>query len=270
MLVPTLVALVDVRPDRPFWGRPWVKSSLEDLVPGLAPASATEVLEGWCVGGCMGAETLVQSRPIARPTDDPVDDLLRAPVRCTLGAFHSRPAGALPTATPPRAARFRRWLGVAVAPALPEDTRAEMLAALPPFLARDARGQPDVQLLLLRTLAFLFGSAGFRQAYAEPAAMADALDALAQAYPCPAARALMMSDGRTVAALHHGGTLVQRVPPEEIRPTTGMRPEPSAFVPASLLQWRPDAELALPQGARRIDDGVVTVLAGEPGEISVR
>ncbi|MEM6297039.1 MAG: hypothetical protein AAGA54_37585, partial [Myxococcota bacterium] len=172
MLAPTLVALVDVRPDRPFWGRPWVKASFEDVVPGLRPGSTDAVLEGWCVGGCMGAETLVQSRPLARPSDDPVEDFLRAPVRCTLGAFHSRDASAAPTTVPPRAARFRRWLGVAVAPSLTEAARAEMLAALPPFLARDARGQPDVQLLLLRTLAFLFGSAGFRQAYAEPEAIA--------------------------------------------------------------------------------------------------
>lgn len=271
--MPTLVALIDARPDRPFWGRSWVESAFSAHVQGYAssramPATASDaaVLEGWSVGGCLGAETLVQSRPIARPSDDPVSDLLRAEATCSIGRFHSRPRDAAPGTLEPRTARFRRWMGASIAPGLSENVRGQILSRLPPFLSRDARGQSDAQLLLLATLGELFATTGFRRAYAEPSEVVQALRAVQEAIPAEAPRTLMMADGRTAAVLHEGGCLMMLQPPPDVRPTLHIRPELNA-VPACMLICSPQAPATPIEGAERLGEGIYTLGAAAPGAI---
>ena len=174
--------MLEARPDRPFWGRAWVESAFSDHLPGYhgprVPPSAyapVHALDGWAVGGCMGAETLVQSRPVARSSDDPVNDLLRSGARCSLGLFHHTPAGAPPSTDPPRTARFRRWMAVVAGPRLRETSRTQLLGDLPAFLARDAARDPDAQLQLLSLLHALYKKTGYQNAFAEPTELAEAL-----------------------------------------------------------------------------------------------
>lgn len=258
--------MLEARPDRPFWGRPWVESAFASHLQGFG-ASETHTLDGWSVGGCMGAETLVQSRPVARPTDDPVSDLLRSGARCSLGLFHSTPRGGPPSTQTPRAGRFRRWMAVVAGPPLRESSRAELLGRLPAFLARDAARAPDCQLQLLALLDELYTATGFHNAYAEPAALATAIARFAETRGDEAPDAIMLSDGSTLGMLVRNGCLLSSYPPADLRPARGLVAAPE-HLPASLWLWTPDAPSAPCRDAERLRPGVFTVTAAEPGAVT--
>lgn len=260
--------MLEARPDRPFWGRSWVESAFTAHLPGFGGLGA-HTLDGWSVGGCMGAETLVQSRPVARPTDDPVNDLLRSGARCSLGLFHSTSAGASPSTDPPRTGRFRRWMAVVASQRLSEPSRAEILGRLPAFLARDAARSPDSQLQLLALLDKLYTATGFQNAYADPTAVASALADFADSRGDEAPHAMMLSDGRTLGLLVRSGCLLSSYPPADLRPTQGLVSAPD-HLPASLWIWSPDAPRSPSRDAERLSDGVFTVLAAEPGNVTRR
>ncbi len=255
--------MLEARPDRPFWGRSWVESAFEAHVRGYA--AGDERLDGWSVGGCMGAETLVQSRPVARDTDNAVRDLLRSGARCSLGVFHSSTATGHPDPQTPQTARFRRWMAAVAAPPLTEGRRATLLGALPPFLARDAARAPDVQLHLLTVLAQLYAAAGFQNAFAQPESVAEALRTYVAQDAEQAPHAMLMSDGRTLALLVRTGCLLSSLPPLDARPATGLISAPAGFMPASLWIWTPDSPAAPPRDAERLGAGIYTVDAANPG-----
>ena len=261
--------MLEARPDRPFWGRPWVESAFTAHLPGFGgpDGSAGHSLDGWSVGGCMGAETLVQSRPLARATDNPVNDLLRSGARCSLGLFHSTPEGAPPSTDPPRTGRFRRWMAVVAGQRLPESSRAEILGDLPAFLARDAARSPDCQLQLLALLHKLYTATGFQNAYAEPTALAAAIADFADSRGEEAPDTMMLSDGRTLGLLVRRGCLLSSYPPADLRPTRGLVASPD-HLPASLWIWNPDAPTTPSRDAERLSEGVFTVTAAEPGNVT--
>ncbi len=263
----TLAAMLEARPDRPFWGHNWVESVFETHLAGYS-ASGNHLanrLDGWCVGGCMGAETLVQSRPVARPTDNAVRDLLRSGARCSLGVFHASKTADPPCAHTPQTARFQRWMAAVASPPLTEGRRSAVLGGLPQFLARDAIRAPDVQLHLLSVLAKLFAATGFQNAFAQPDAVAKALHEYVAQDPDEAPHALLMSDGRTLAILVREGCLLSSLPPPDARPATGLLSDPPGFIPASLWLWTPHAPSDPPRDAERLGSGLYTVDAADPG-----
>ncbi len=215
----------------------------------------------------MGAETLVQSRPVARDTDDPVGDLLRSGARCSLGIFHPTSRTRLAT-QPPRTARFRRWMAVLAGPRLREQTRAELLGTLPSFLARDAAREPDSQIQLLALLDQLYQATGFQNAYAEPRALAHALGDYAESLGDEAPHALFVSDGRSLAVLLNQGCLLSAHPPAELRPSGGLVASIPGHLPASLWIWNPEPPPRPPRDAERVAEGIFTIHAAEPGVVS--
>ncbi len=263
--------MVEARPDRPFWGRTWVESAFSAHIqnPGgdHAKRGLAHNLLGWSVGGCMGAETLVQSRPVARDTDDPVGDLLRSGARCSLGIYHPTSRSGL-SSQPPRTARFRRWMAVLTGPRLHEQTRSDLLGSLPSYLARDAVREPDCQIQLLALLDQLYSATGFQNAYAEPGALAEALAKYSEARGDEAPHALFVSDGRTLAVLLNRGCLLSSYPPADLQPSGGLVATNPGHLPASLLIWNPEAPAQPPRDAERIAEGIFTVHAAEPGVVS--
>ncbi len=215
----------------------------------------------------MGAETLVQSRPVARDTDDPVGDLLRSGARCSLGIYHPAARAGLSN-LPPRTARFRRWMAVLAGPRLRERTRADLLSALPSYLARDAAREPDSQIQLLALLDQLYSATGFQNAYADPAALAQALAQYAEARRDEAPHALFVSDGRTLAVLLNQGCLLSAHPPSDLHPTGGLLASNPGHLPAALWIWNPEAPPQPPTDAERIAEGIFTLHAAEPGVVS--
>ncbi len=264
--------MVEARPDRPFWGRTWVESAFSAHVQGrqdtdAGPGLTGHNLSGWSVGGCMGAETLVQSRPVARETDDPVGDLLRSGARCSLGLYHPASRSGL-SGQAPRTARFRRWMAVLAGPPLRERTRADLLGALPSFLARDAAREPDAQIQLLALLDQLYKATGFQNAYAEPGALAEALAKYTESRGDEAPHALFVSDGRTLAVLLNQGCLLSSHPPAALQPPGGLMASNPGHLAASLWIWNPDAPPQPPRDAERIAEGIFTIHAAEPGVVS--
>lgn len=216
----------------------------------------------------MGAETLVQSRPVARSTDDPINDLLRSGARCSLGLFQNTPPGAPPPTDAPRTARFRRWMAVVAGPRLRESSRAQILGALPAFLARDAARDPDAQLQLLSLLDALYKKTGFQNAYAEPTALAEALAGFIEDRGEEAPHALFVSDGRTLGVSLRQGCLLSSHPPPEIRPSAGLVASRPGHLPASLWIWNAEAPADPPRDAERLAEGIFTVQAAEPGIVT--
>ncbi len=277
--------MLEARPDRPFWGRTWVESAFSahlrkpadpDLEGGLGPAFFPEPtaatahnLAGWSVGGCMGAETLVQSRPVARATDDPVGDLLRAKARCSLGIYHPTWRTELANQSP-QIARFQRWMAVLAGPRLRERSRADILRELPAFLSRDAARESDAQIQLLALLDQLYTATGFQHAFAEPRALADALASYADSRGDEAPHALFVSDGRTLAVLLNQGCLLSSHPPAAVRPAGGLVASSPGHLPASLWIWNPDPPDQPPRDAERVAEGIFTIHAAEPGVVSRR
>lgn len=215
----------------------------------------------------MGAETLVQSRPVARDTDDPVVDLLRSGARCSLGLYHPTSRASL-SSQAPRVARFRRWMAVLAGPRLSEESRADILGALPSFLARDAAREPDTQIQLLGLLDQLYTATGFQNAYAEPLALAQALATYSEARGEEAPHALLVSDGRTLAVLLNQGCLLSSHPPAELQPSGGLVASNPSHLPASLWIWNPEAPPQPPRDAERVAEGIFTIHAAEPGVVS--
>jgi hypothetical protein len=269
-----LVALLDARPNRPFWGRPWVESVLEDHLPALASHAAGVDgvrTQGWSVGAVAGGETLVQSRPIVRGADvDPVDDLLRANAACIVAAFATGVGERTAPRDVVRIARYRRYMAATAGPPLAEPLRRELEASLPEFLARTNGSKTDSELMLMRVLASLHEQGLFGKALAPADALRQGLSDLGRVLPEGEATAVFVSDGRTLGVLHRAGTLLSFEPPEALRPAARFRVDGSAApsVPASLVLWMPGSGPPVPfVGAERIADGVLTVEASRPGEL---
>jgi hypothetical protein len=262
----TLAALLDARPNRPFWGRAWLEQVFARHLPGFDPSRSEDELCGWSVGAALDNETLVQSRPVLRDRDiDPVGDLLRTAAGCVVAAFATRPPGSLVahTAALVRVARYRRWMGVRDGGDLTAEQRSAVRAELPDFLAR-AAGQSDAELVFLRYLAALHELGALGKAYAPHDAIRAALRAVAERFPNGRAN-LFVSDGRTLGILHRGGTLLAFEPPNEMRPSRSWRVDAGdSGAPASLLLWKDGAPPDAPDGAERIAEGVLTVPAARP------
>lgn len=212
-----LLALLDAHPDGPGWARPWLVETLRANLPGYA--EGTELtLRGWSVGAAWGNETLVQSRPIVRNRSvDPLDDLLRTPASCVLAAFGVQPTHPSGIVAPPAAqlSRFRRWLGVRVGTPLPPALASSLRQELPGFLARHQVDRGDGELVFLSFLTQLHAAGGLRKAYSEPELIRQALAATAERLELAPPHNLMVSDGRTFAMLHDGGTVVSFEPPPD-------------------------------------------------------
>jgi hypothetical protein len=277
-----LVALLDARPNRPFWGRPWVESVLEDHLPALASHAAAGVegqgeavrTFGWSVGAVAGGETLVQSRPIVRGADvDPVDDLLRANAACIVAAFSTGTRERTAPRDVVRIARYRRFMAATAGPPLSDTLRRELQAALPDFLARTNGSKSDGELMLMRLLASLHEQGMFGKALAPADALRRGLSALGRMLPQGEGAepmAIFVSDGRTLGVLHRAGTLLSFEPPEALRPAARFRVDGSAApsVPASLVLWMAGSGPPVPYvGAERIADGVLSVESSRPGEL---
>ena len=261
----TLAALLDARPNRPFWGRAWVEQVLTKHLPGFDADPSGDELCGWSVGAALDNETLVQSRPILRDRADPVEDLLRTPAGCIVAAFASRAPNMLvsDTASSIRVARYRRWMGVRNGDDLTSDQRSASRADLPDFLAR-AAGSSDTEIVFLRYLAALHELGALGKAYAPHDAIRAALRAVGERFPDGPAN-LFVSDGRTLGILHRGGTLLAFEPPKDVRPSRSWRVdtgEPSA--PAMLFLWKAGPPPDAPDGAERISEGVLTVPVAKP------
>lgn len=265
----TLAALLDARPDRPFWGRGWLEHVLARHLPGYSTDGSDATVEelcGWSVGAVLGNETLVQSRPIVRDREtDPLDDLLRTSAACIVAAFANRSTELVAdTAALVRVARYRRWMGVRDGGTLTLEQRHAVRAELPDFLARGA-GQSDTELIFLRYLAALHELGALGKAYAPHEAIAAALRAVGERFPDGHLN-LLVSDGRTLGIFHRGGTLLAFEPPSDVRPHRSWRVdtgEPSA--PAMLFLWKDGPPPESPVGgAERIAEGVLTVASARP------
>jgi hypothetical protein len=267
----TLAALLVARPNGPFWGRPWVEDVLAKTLRGYdEPLGSPRRLLGWSIGGVVGPETFVQSRPVLRSKgQNPIDDLLRTPAGCTVAVFASGDQGD-DEATPRdvvRIARFRRWVSVHRGEALSEKTRRALYAHLPDFLSRDPQSRTDAELLLRSALANLHEAGGFGKAYADADAMRRAVRRLGQDLGDEAPTNMFLADGRTLVILNRNGALLAFEPPQEMWPTRSFRLDGQAMegAPASLLVWT-DAE-APPQpieGAERLAPGILSVQAPAP------
>lgn len=159
-------------------------------------------------------------------------------------------------------------MAVVAGPRLREATRAQMLSDLPAFLARDAGRDPDAQLQLLSLLDGLYKKTGYQNAFAEPAALADALAGFMQTREEEAPYALFVSDGRTLGVALRQGCLLSSHPPPELRPTRGLVASRPDYLPATLWIWNAEAPPEPPRDAERLAEGIFTVQAAEPGIVS--
>lgn len=210
-----LLALLDAHPDGPAWARPWLEETLRNNLPGYAEGGDV-TLRGWGVGAVWGNETLVQSRPIVRDRAvDPLDDLLRTPASCVLAAFCVQPRNPSSLVAPPatKLSRFRRWLGVRVGTPVPAEHAAVLRRDLPGFLSRHQVDRGDGELVFLSFLAELHAAGGLRKTYSPPDLIRQALQATAEKLQLDPPHNFMVSDGRTFAMLHEGGSLVSFEPP---------------------------------------------------------
>lgn len=217
-----------------------------------------------------GIESLVQSRPILTSgpgQPHPIEDLLRTPSNCTVAVYSSGvDHGARPRDVV-RTARFRRWVLVAAHRPLDEQARADLIASLPPFLARDATPQPDVDLLLLRFLAALHERGAFRPTLAPAediqAAMRHLHDEIVQDD-----LNMMLSDGATLGVVHTSGCMVM-IEPEAPRPARTFRvtpvSEPGPTV--SMLTWNNDIPDEPFPRSERIQPGIFTISCMRPTHI---
>lgn len=266
----SLAALLDARPNAPFWGRAWVEDVFARRLDGYRTDSARRLL-GWSVGTVIGPESLVQSRPIVRgPGVDPVEDLLRTPAPCTIAVLCS---GEAVEAAKAReligVGRFRRWVSAQAGPELPRELRRALRDTLPDFLARDSRRHSDAQLVLLSLLAELHARGQLNQTLAPPEVIRAGLHGLRQRFGdlCgDQGLELFVTDGRTLGILHGRGTLLAFEPPPEQRPARRIRlSDGSETTPASLILWSdspaPDQPVA---GAERIAPGVLSVQGMQP------
>lgn len=270
-----LVALLDARTDRPFWGRAWLAELMAARMPAftdLRPnvTEGREALLGWSVVSVLGSQTLVQSRPILRSANaDPLTDFLRAEAALTIGAYATGPRDEATPRDVVRTARFRRFVAAATGVDLGEDGRREMLAALPPFLSRDTVGKTDAELMLLRVIADLHANGDYTTALPEPAALRRAIGCLEDAVTTDEPFAVFVGNARSCAVFHRGGTLLAFEPPEAMRPPTrrfSNRGQEGS--PAAALVWTAAPMGPTPDGgAERIAAGIVSAETVAPAAI---
>lgn len=222
-----LLALLDAHPDGPAWARPWLAQTLQANLPGYGDqGDGDRTLRGWSVGAAWGNETLVQSRPIVRGrTVDPLDDLLRTPAACVLAAFcvHSATRDGLVAPPAVKLSRVRRWLGVRVGGRLAPEQAAALREALPGFLSRHQVDRSDGELVFLTFLAELHAMGGLRKTYSPPDMIRQALTQTATRLELDPPHNMMVSDGRTFAMLHRGGSLLSFEPPPGLDRAPGLR-----------------------------------------------
>jgi hypothetical protein len=262
-----LAALLDARPSGPFWGRSWVEQVLDRHL--LPAENALTRLKGWSIGASVGSETFVQSRPIVRDRDaDPIDDLLRTPAPCTLAAFTVGVNGddVGDAAHGSNVLRFRRFVAVRSGNPLAPSVRDALRAEVPDFIARSEGVASDGDLVFHRFLASLHQDGALGAAYAPAAAFRAALRTI-DAKLGAVDHCLMVTDGRTLGVVHHGGTLLSFEPPAEASPPRTWRVDDGARTGAraSLLAYLPGPPPEAPMGgAERIADGVFTIEPARP------
>lgn len=262
------MALLDARPNGPFWGRAWVEDVLGHHLPGHARDLGPELrLCGWSVGTVLGNETLVQSRPMVRNLEvDPVDELLRRSASCTVATFAAAKADEKVAASDSvKVARFQRWIGVRHGPSLSPALRASLHEELPAFLARDAAQRTDAELVFLRLLAFIHEAGALGQTFTAPDHLRAALSRLAARLP-DGDLSMFVSDGRTLGIVHRGGTLLVFEPPADVRPRRRWSFSGEELgAPAAIYLWLsgppPDAAMSR---AERIAHGVLSAQAVRP------
>lgn len=273
-----LLALLDAHPDGAVWARPWLVSTLRANLPGYDDSNHDLTLRGWSVGAAWGNETLVQSRPIVRNRDiDPIDDLLRTPASCVVAAFSVHSAardGMVAPAPSPALSRYRRWLGVRVGAPLPAARAAALRQALPSFLERHQTDRSDGELVFLSFLAQLHELEGLGKSYDPPELIRQALDNTVRRLELEPPHNLMVSDGRTFAMVHQGGSLSSFEPPHEGSPRFRVAGQSGDGRRTNLLLLTPQAYEHTPpyhqtplQGGERIAEGVFSIEARSPRAI---
>jgi len=275
----TLAALLQSRPDGPFTARDWLDRVLAQYVPGYAddPDATTPLSRGWSVGTVVGNETLVQARPVVVETNGRfLEDVLRTPAACVIAALATAPSAGPERRhlSSVRMSRFQRWIGVCAetATALASDAgelASALVAELPEFLARGRIDRSGRELVVFGFLAALHRAGGLGGAYATPETIRAALHELDQRIGRRRPFNMMVSDGRTLGVLHHGGTLFAIEPPQEaLTPARSRRPpsEPNPTGPrASLVILDPGGSIVPPtEGAERVAEGIFTIAALRP------
>lgn len=239
------------------------------------------VVRAWSVGGVQGGETLVQSRPVVRDLRaDFVADFLRAPSQTTLAAHAAAPPGHGAEDIPaPRLglARFQRWLGVRSEGALAADeaeaaaVRERLLASLPDFLRRGLTHSGDRELTVFGFLGALHRSGDLNKPYVTPPQIRSALAALDELLGRPPRLNLLVCDGRTLGVLHRGGRLLMIDAPVPAGSLRAIAHAPPHRIQASLLFHDFGAPGGPPviEGAevRRVNEGIFTVSARQPGQV---
>lgn len=239
-------------------------------LPGYRPtAGDPRRLLGWSIGAVVDNETLVQSRPILRGAVDPIDDLVRTPTPCTVGVFSSSDGDDFVPRDVVRIARFRRWVAVDNHAALGSARREALLRDLPDFLARDAVGKTDGELLLLGFVAGLHRRGAFGKALppaeATRAALADLREAFGPGETEPLN--LFITDGRNLGIIHETGTLLTFEPSLTAPAGREFRVAPTSApsARASMFIWRAGPPSEEPEaGAERLGPGIYSVSAGAP------
>jgi hypothetical protein len=261
MKVPSsfLLALVDPGAERPFHARDAVAALLE---PRLGWVEEDEC-RAWCVGGVVGGETLVQTRPIVRDSSaDFLDDLLRAPSICTVASHVS----ALEAKTAPGATRFHRYVGMAIGSGL--DAAADWIqgaeVGLPGFVARARVTGGIDELLVLLTIARLSTVGALGSAGVSVPVLRAALEGVASDLPkdLPGDLALLITDGRKVGGFVRKTActlfpLPIRSSTHDTRPSRSARPLPAP----QLLLLSPAASDPVPSG-----DGVFVLDSADPAK----
>lgn len=269
-----LLALLDAHPDGPAWARPWLAQTLQANLPGYGdPEDHDLTLRGWSVGAAWGNETLVQSRPIVRGRAvDPLDDLLRTPAACVVAAFcvHSASRDGLVAPPAVKLSRVRRWLGVRVGGRLEPGQAAALREGLPGFLSRHQVDRSDGELVFLSFLAQLHGLGGLRKTYSPPDMIRQALTQTAARLELVPPHNMMVSDGRTFAMLHQGGSLLSFEPPAELDRNTGFRVTGEADEGRRtnlLLHSLQVSDTAPQQGGERVAEGAFSLDVRRPRAI---
>jgi hypothetical protein len=275
----SLAALTHTHKDGPQVAGDWLEEAFTAHLGGYTPASPSDrpaATRSWAVGGVLGTETLVQSRPVVRdPATRFTDDFLRAPSQCILAGF----VAAQGKARPPRfgVTRFQRWIALAGNTGMEhlgeDDHRAlrdRLRGALPPFIQRSLVDGSDRELIGMAAIARLHAATSLGKTYAAPELFREALNAVDASLE-EAQVDLLVSDGRTLGVLHRGGRALALRPPAVAgrRPLADGRTLEDAREAALLvLISPPDAAPAETDGeAEAIADGVFTVGARHPVRI---
>ncbi len=278
-----LVSVLQAFPDGPIASVEWLDGVLATHWVDYTPrSSSTTWVRAWSVGSVLGNETLVQARPVVRDANARfLEDLLRTPAPCTIGVFVAgtvRPGADPPSIPPGGLGRFPRFIGIRSESCLFEEhdasaektLRERLRAALPTFLSRSMVGATDRELVFYSFLAALHERGGLGQTYAQPEQIRAALRALDDRLGQPRHLNMMVSDGRTFAMIHRGGTLVAMVPPtadggRRRRLTTQGVPIPVET--RSILFFEPNSDAPSSPDAERVSEGVFSVDIHTPRQL---